>query len=356
MSYTARAVPSIGATMTRLLVAALLAFSLPALAGKTSTPKTPYTYARVGSATDAVRSTTFGVALMGGAYDVDEAFAWLCQLGGNGDFLTIRATGTVDEYNLYVPTVCPGANSVATLIIPDLTAANHPDVAAIIAKAEIVFIAGGDQSNYINFWSGTPVQQTLNARLAAGVPVGGISAGLAVLTQYVYTAQAGSATSSSALANPFNRDLTFGKDFLAVPQLAGLLGDTHFSQRDRMGRELAFLARLNVSFGVAQPRSVAVDEGMAVLVDANGVGTVVQQPNTPAAHVYFVKAPGAPQVCANKKPLTYLDVDVLRLGDGETFDLRGWVRLAGFVNDFLAYRVSATAGVMSSTQASGSLY
>lgn len=341
--------------MARLLVAALLALALPALAGKATAAKTPYTYVRAGAA-DVVRPTTFGVALMGGAYDVDEAFAWLCQLGGNGDFLTIRATGTVEEYNLYVPTVCPNANSVATLIIPDLTAANHPDVAALIQKAEVVFIAGGDQSNYLNFWTNTPVQQALNARIAAGVPVGGISAGLAVLTQYVYSALAGSATSSASLANPFNRDLTFTQNFVNVPQLAGIIGDTHFSQRDRMGRDLAFLARLNVSFGVAQPRSIAVDEGMAVLVDANGIGTVVQQPNTPAANVYFVKAPGAPQVCAAKKTLTYLNLDVVRLGDGETFDVPNWVHLPGFANAHLSYQVSATAGVMSSTQAGGSSY
>lgn len=352
--------PEVLPVFNRLSLSLLVSLmSLPAFAGKVTT-KLPYTYVRAGAA-DVVRTTTPGVALMGGAYDVDEAFAWMCQLGGNGDFLTVRATGTVDEYNLYVPTVCPGANSVATLIIPNLTAANHPDVAALIAKAEVVFIAGGDQGNYVSFWTGTPVQQALNQRIAAGVPVGGISAGLAVLGQYVFSATTGGVTSSAALADPFNRYMTFVKNFVDVPVLQGVLGDTHFSPRDRMGRELAFLARLSVSFGVTSPRSIAVDEAMAVLVDAQGLGTVVRQTvpgQLPAdyGHVYFVKAPGAPQVCAAKKPLTYLNVDVVRLGDGETFDVRGWARVPGLVNDFIAYQVSATAGVMSSTQANGSLY
>ena len=319
-----------------------LAAATPAFAGKGAT----YSYFRVGNAADAVTTVHPGVVLMGGGTDVDAAFVWQCGLSGNGDFLIIRATGT-DAYNPYIQTLCPSENSVATLIIPDLASANNPAVAAIIAKAEAIWIAGGDQSNYINFWKGTPVQSTLNARIAAGVPVGGTSAGLNVLSQFVYTAQgAQGATSSQSLADPFNRYMSFDRDFTLVPILQGVIGDPHFVTRDRMGRDLAFLCRVATNGWSAAPRGIAVDEMTALLIDAQGHGTVVG-----SSTVYFFKAPGLPQQCIAKKPLTYLNIAVDRIRAGDSFDLISWLRTGGS-----NYSVSANAGVLSSTQAGGSAY
>lgn len=329
--------------MRRLLVflfASVLASS--AIAAKAP----PYTYVRVGSASDVSPTTTAGTVLMGGGTDVDAAFQWLCNRGGNGDFLIIRATGA-DAYNPYVQGLCPNVNSVATLIIPSTAAANHADVAAIIAKAEVVWIAGGDQSNYINFWKGTPVQSALNARIAQGVPVGGTSAGLNVLTQFVYSANASQgATSSQALADPFNRYLTFERDFAVVAPLQGVIGDPHFAARDRMGRNLAFLCRVAASGWRAAPRGIAVDEATALLVANGGYASVVGE-----GKVYFLQASGLPQVCAAKQPLTYRNIGVARIAAGDGFDLVTWAPVGG-----TTYTVTAEVGVLSSTQAGGSAY
>src|SRR5215472_1401800 len=153
--------------------------ALPASAGK------KYSYFRVGNPNDVTTTTTAGTVLMGGGTDVDAAFQWMCQSSGNGDFLVIRATGT-DAYNPYIQGLCPGLNSVATLIIPSTAAANDPFVATTIANAEALWIAGGDQSDYINFWTGTPVEAGVNALIARGVPVGGTSAGFNVIPQFIF--------------------------------------------------------------------------------------------------------------------------------------------------------------------------
>src|SRR5438309_11794437 len=116
---------------------------------------------------------------MGGGTDVDAAFQWMCARSGVVDFLVIRATVT-DAYNPYIQQLCPNENSVATLIIPNLAAASDPFVISIIQNAEALWIAGGDQSNYINFWKGTPVQTEINAALTRGVPIGGTSDGINV--------------------------------------------------------------------------------------------------------------------------------------------------------------------------------
>jgi cyanophycinase-like exopeptidase len=305
-----------------------------------------YSYFRVGNPNDVTTSTTAGTALEGGGTDVDAVFQWMCQRSGNGDFLVIRATGT-DAYNPYIQQLCPNENSVATLIIPNLTAANDPFVSSTIQNAEALFIAGGNQADYINFWTGTPVESAVNALIARSVPVGGTSAGMNVLSQFVYSALgAQGVTSSQALANPFNKYITLAENFLSISTLQGLIDDPHFVTRDRMGRDLAFLCRIYLNGWSSAPRDIAIDEQTALLVDSAGNGTVVG-----ISTVYFLQAPGAPQVCQSGTPLTYQNIGVQRINSSGTFNLSTWKGTG-----VTAYTVSATTGVLSSTQPGGGIY
>lgn len=305
-----------------------------------------YSYFRVGNPNDVTASTTAGTVLMGGGTDVDAAFQWMCGRSGNGDFLVIRATGT-DAYNPYIQQLCPSENSVATLIIPNRAAAGDPFVISTIQNAEALWIAGGDQSNYINFWKGTPVEDNLNAHIARNVPIGGTSAGMNVLTQFVYSALASQgATSSQSLADPFNRYITLDRDFVTLSVLSGIVGDPHFVTRDRMGRDLAFMCRIYLNGWSASPRDIAVDEQTALLIDASGSATLVG-----SSTAYFMQAPGAPQVCQSKTPLTYQNISVYRINSSGSFDLSHWSGRGG-----VSYTVTANAGVLSSTQAGGGIY
>jgi len=327
------------AALTTTLLACACALPGSALAAKK-------TYFRVGNAADAAAATTAGTVLMGGSTDVDAAFEWLCDRANGGDFLVVRATGT-DAYNPYVQALCPSFNSVATLIISSAKAANVPSVRETIANAEVVWIAGGDQSNYITEWTGTPVQDALNAHIAAGKPIGGTSAGLAVLTQFVYSALGSQGiTSTEALADPYNRYNTFARDFVYVANLQGAIGDTHFAARDRMGRSISFLCRIHANGWSAKPRAIAVSEETALLIDARGVGKVVGNNGA-----YFIEAPGAPEICSPGLPLTYRNVAVRRVGAGESFNVADWRGNAG-----TTYTVTAEAGVLSSSQPGGSVY
>lgn len=305
-----------------------------------------FSYFRVGNSADVSTSTSPGTVLMGGSTDVDAAFQWMCQRSGNGDFLVIRATGT-DAYNPYIQQLCPAENSVATLIIPNRTAASDPFVIMAIQHAEALWIAGGDQSNYINDWDGTPVQQELNALIARGAPIGGTSAGMNVLAQFIYSAQASQAiTSSEALANPFSKYITLVRDFVNLPLLQGMIDDPHFAARDRMGRDLAFMCRIYTNGWSSAPRDIAIDEKTALLIDSNGSGKVVGSSN-----VYFMQAPGAPEVCQPGVPLTYQNIAVYRINATGSFALSTWKGKGG-----TTYTVSANAGVLSSTQSNGSIY
>lgn len=301
-----------------------------------------YRYIRIGNQQDAVTQPTAGYGLMGGGSDLDEAFRWLCNKGNGGDFLVVRATGD-DAYNPYVQGLCK-ANSVATLIVPDRQAAEDPAVADIIRRAEIVFISGGDQANYTRNWTGTPVQEALNAHIAAGKPVGGTSAGLAVLGQFVYSAEGDKPdddglTSVQALADPFSERVAVRRDFLHIEILKNTLTDTHFAKRDRMGRTIVFLARIVADGWSKDPREIAVDEKNAVLLESNGEARIVGS----GKGAYFLSVHQAPEICRPSTPLTFRDIAVYRALPGSTFNLKDWRGTGG-----QSYSVSAIQGKLTS--------
>jgi cyanophycinase len=277
------------------------------------------------------------------------AFEWLCHKANGGDFLILRAHGGGD-YNSYVKGLCK-ANSVATLIIPDRESAQDPAVAAIIRRAEAVFIAGGDQANYIHFWKGTPVQDAINADIAAGKPVGGTSAGLAVQGEFLYGAlndpSDAELHSKDALSNPFHNQVTVVTGFLKVPHLNNLITDSHFAKRDRMGRTLVFLARIIADGMAKNPREIAVDEKSAVLVESDGKATVIGF----GKGAYFLRPRHAPEVCKENVPLEFHDVSVYHVATGGHFDLNTWTGDGG-----TSYSLTVEKGVVHSTAPENAIY
>lgn len=313
-------------------------FCVPLFAGKTS-----YQYFAVGSQNDVTTTTTAGTVLMGGGTDVDAAFQWMIGKSGGGDFVVIRATGT-DAYNPYIYGLGT-VNSVETLIIPSRTAAADPFVVNKIRNAEAVWIAGGDQSNYINFWQGTPVADAINyVANVKQAPVGGTSAGLAVLGQFIYTGASGSVTSSQALADPYHRYVTLGRDFVQVANLGGVITDSHFVTRDRLGRLVSFIGRIIKDGWASSVRGIGIDDATAVLVNPDGSSTRVG-----SGAVYFLSSNGVPQTCVAKIPLTYSGLAVYKMSGSATFNLASWTGSGG-----VAYSVSASNGALSSSN--GSIY
>jgi cyanophycinase len=307
-------------------------------------------YFRIGNAADANPGAEFGIALMGGGEDLDAAFRWLCERGNGGDFLVLRAAGN-DEYNAYVRGLCH-ANSVATLIIPSRQAAAEPKVSEAIRTAESIFIAGGDQARYINFWKGTPVQKALDKHIRAGKPIGGTSAGLAVLGEFIYSAQGDKPededlTSQQTLADPFFPRVRLQKDFLHIALLRNALTDTHFVTRDRLGRSLAFLARIMHDGWSPHPREIAVDERSAVLVAPDGSAEIVGA----GKGAYFIQPTASPKVCSPGRPLSFGGIKVYNAPTGSHFDLRSWKGSGGS-----EYRLSVVAGNVESTRSNGSRY
>jgi len=304
-----------------------------------------YSYFVVGNPADVVTPTSGLLVLQGGGTDVDENFVRMGARAGGGDFVVIRASGT-DAYNPYIYGLC-GCDSVATIVFKNRGAAFEPFVIDQIRNAEALFIAGGDQSDYVTFWKNTPVEDAINYVAAKPAPVGGTSAGMAVMSEFIYSAMTSSSlTSAEGLADPFHRDLTLDRDFLTLPRLGGLITDQHLQERDRMGRTVAFLARLVTDGWTSVGRAIAADRETALHVDpSDGSAEVLSTPTHPTPYVYFLRTPGPPEVCQPGTPLTFRNVSVYRIGPGGRFDIPRWRGTGG-----IAYTLSAEAGVLTSSR------
>jgi cyanophycinase-like exopeptidase len=260
--------------------------------------------------------------LGGGSTDIDAAIQWMIdQVRGctscstKLDVVILRSSGS-NGYNDYIYAM-NGVDSVETLVI---TAASNSNTAAVqdtVRKAEVVFFAGGDQCDYVKYFKGTLVETAVEDVYSRGGGVGGTSAGTAILGDFTYDGCTGSAISADALANPYHRTITFTYDFFHWANLQRTITDSHFVARDRMGRTMAFLARQIKDGKATNALAVAVNEVTSVVVDRNGLATVMG--NGPA---YFVLADHAPEVCQSGTPLTYSNFKIWKVPSGGTFNLQ----------------------------------
>ena len=305
-------------------------------------------YFRTGNVADSAAKPRAGFALMGGGAKQDGAYRFLCERANGGDFLILRAD-TEDDYakkvNEEIKVLCP-LNSAATIVFTNREDSDDPQVVRIIEQAEAVFFAGGDQSNYVRYWQDTPVQDALNRHIAAGKPIGGSSAGLAILGEFSFASIIDTIHSPEALADPYGNKVTITRDFLRIPLLGGTITDTHFAKRDRMGRLVVFLARILQDGWATRVRAIAVEENAALLLEPDGSAKVVG-----AGPAYFLEVSNPPEVCRRKTPLRFRGISVHRAPAGASFNVQIWSGENG--ND---YQLSAENGEIKVNGSSHGIY
>ncbi len=328
----------------------IMVFSTAMVSLQVSGGSVKYEYYVWGNPDDVVTPTSPGLLLAGGGTDVAEAMSWMIEKSGGGDFLIIRAAGT-DAYNPWIYKQLGGVDSCETIIFLSSEASYDPFCLDKILKAEALFIAGGDQYDYVSMWMGTPVEDAIHDLADRGVPIGGTSAGLAILGEFSFTAEFDTIDSVMALSNPYHKKVAVERDFLELDNMEDKITDSHFVARDRMGRLVTFLARIVQDGWAEQARGIGIEEGTALAVDANGDVTLFSACLTTPGVAYFLTTPGLPEVCEEKTPLTYLDISVYRITNGASFNLVEWAGEGG-----TAYELSAVDGVLVSTQDGGSVY
>ena len=229
------------------------------------------------------------------------------------DVVVLRASGA-EGYNSYFMAM-KGVDSVLSMVITDRESAARPDVVEDVRNAEFVYFAGGDQCNYIRWLKGTPIQDAVKRVYKRGGAVGGTSAGLAIQGEFAYDACPDqSAKSAQVLLDPFHVDVNVSRGFFEWPAMRGVITDTHFQQRDRLGRLLVFLSR---SWQGKPLTGLGVSEGTVALVDKAGAGIVMG-----AGPVHLIGVDSGPQRLERGTPLEHRGFKIWRFQTKETFDLQ----------------------------------
>ena len=171
-------------------------------------------------------------------------------------------------------------------------------------RATGIFFTGGNQLRLTALLGGTPVAQLIRKRNAAGVTVGGTSAGASILSEHM---------------------IAFGDEGSSViagsVRLAPGLGltnrfviDQHFRERDRLGRLITALAYNPFAIGIDLDEDTAVFIGPDETLEVEGSGgvTVVD-----ASEVSFSSADSV----SEGQPVAVLGLKVHVLTPGTTFNL-----------------------------------
>jgi cyanophycinase-like exopeptidase len=265
-----------------------------------------------GNANDVVITPTFGICLMGGATENDAAMQWLLERANGGDVVVLRSSGS-DGYNDYFYSdLGVTINSVETLVITSTEGAIDPYVLDKVSKAELIWFAGGNQANYVDYFKDNALEDLLNVHVnAKNAPIGGTSAGMAILGNYYFSAMNGSVTSQEMLNNPYHPNATIGQsDFLAVPLLTHVITDTHYDNPDRRGRQTSFIARI-IEENNTRTFGIASEEYVAVCVDASGKAYVFGEYPEEEDYAYFLVSDcdiafsSAPNILEPNQPLTW---------------------------------------------------
>jgi len=127
--------------------------------------------------------------------------------------------------------------------------AERDAAAAVLKRATLIWIPGGDQNRFMNAIQGTGLDDVIRDRYQHGVAVGGTSAGAAVLVKAMFTGDADL------------KSLKSGSTVIA-PGLGlwGVLVDQHFLTRQRDNRLLSAV------LGHPDLVGIGIDESTAVIV------------------------------------------------------------------------------------------
>ncbi len=131
--------------------------------------------------------------------------------------------------------------------------AGNLDWLTYLREATGIFLTGGNQLRISTILGGTDVARAIRTANARGVPVGGTSAGAAILSEHMIAFGKSGATPRAGM-------VSLAPGFGLTNRI---VIDQHFRQRDRIGRLLAALAYNPFAVGIG------LDEDTAAFIDGD---------------------------------------------------------------------------------------
>lgn len=215
--------------------------------------------------------------LIGGGSESDDSLAWnrlpyswAIQMSQNKKVALISYNNESNWLPNYFVSQC-GANAAKNFRINTTNLANSQATYDSLMTYDVIFLKGGDQYNYYSTYRNTKTAQAIQNKFDQGGVICGTSAGLAVMSNVIFTALTGTAYPDECLENPNNSYVNLADDFLSL--FPGYLFDSHFNDRARLGRLLAFMAHWKFTHNETIT-GLGVDERTAMTIDSNLIGTV----------------------------------------------------------------------------------
>ena len=178
------------------------------------------------------------------------------------------------------------------------------DYLAQLESATGVFFTGGNQLRISTIIGGTPAAKLIRERNAAGVTVGGTSAGASILSEHMIAfGKEGSSPRAGSVRLAPGLGLT--NRFII---------DQHFRQRDRLGRLVAALAYNPFAIGIGLDEDTAAFIGPDNTLEVEGSGAVTV---VDAGGLQFSSMADAGQ----SQPVCLLGLTVHILVAGATYNL-----------------------------------
>ncbi len=268
----------------------------------------------------------------------DEPYRWFVDHAPNKKILIMHySTGSTWLPGYFASF---GAVSATNLIVSSVSAANDSANYKTIIAADGIFLRGGDQWQYVSRWRGTLVEEAIKEVYQRGGVVGGTSAGEAILSSVIFDARITSVEPRAALRDPLGSGITFTEDFLGL--VPGILVDTHFYERGRIGRLLAMIAVYKQQTGKSVT-GVGVDYNTALAVSSDGIAEVMG-----AGTVTLLRmSPSSTYNLRTSTPLRMSNVQMDQLTPGYRLSLTNWnIQTPSSSRPFFAKPVTTVASTV----------
>lgn len=168
----------------------------------------------------------------------DAPYKWTIDQSANKRIAVIsyqEETGFIPNYFMNL-----GASEATNLKIDSRAKADLQETYDALMSFDVFFFKGGDQSYYYNYFKGTKTELAIRDKFAAGGVISGTSAGMAILSEVIFTAENNSVYPDEVLENYRDSDITLKNDFLDI--FPGYIVDSHFTERGRGARLMGFMA------------------------------------------------------------------------------------------------------------------
>ena len=209
----------------------------------------------------------------------DPAYSWSIEQSTNKKVAIIsynEESQALPDYFLEL-----GASEAINIQIDTREQSEHDSTYTYLMEFDCFFFKGGDQSNYYRVYKNSKVTDAITAKYLEGGVLSGTSAGMAILSEIIYSADRASVFPDQVLNNFRDNDITLHNDFVNV--LPGYIVDTHFIERGRSFRLLGFIARwFHDNNEVIN--GIGVDDQTAFCIDEHLVGTAI---GTGAISLFF---------------------------------------------------------------------